>query len=165
MGHGESFTKGTREEAERLLHKYENAYGGDYADAPKGYWNSPKEYSKAYNLYEDLAKHQSTIFDKHSIKLRDDKGEYILDDKGRAQDNPEFDPAWDRITEEWWNTKFPQEKNIGGQVYNTGGLVSFLKEKEGYRDKAYQDQAGVWTMGYGRTTNPCLLYTSDAADE
>ena len=35
--------------------------------------------------------------------------------------------------------------------YNTGGLVSFLKEKEGYRDKAYQDQAGVWT---------CLLYTS-----
>jgi len=38
--------------------------------------------------------------------------------------------------------------------YNTGGLVGFLKEKEGYRDKAYQDQAGVWTIGYGRTTNP-----------
>ena len=38
--------------------------------------------------------------------------------------------------------------------YNTGGLVSFLKEKEGYDDKAYQDSAGVWTIGYGRTTNP-----------
>ena len=38
--------------------------------------------------------------------------------------------------------------------YNKGGLVGFLKEHEGYRDKAYQDQAGVWTIGYGRTTNP-----------
>ena len=38
--------------------------------------------------------------------------------------------------------------------YNTGGLVSFLKEKEGYRDEAYQDSAGVWTIGYGRTRNP-----------
>ena len=41
-------------------------------------------------------------------------------------------------------------KNMG---YNVGGLVDFLKEKEGYRDKAYQDSAGVWTIGYGRTTN------------
>ena len=38
--------------------------------------------------------------------------------------------------------------------YNVGGLVKFLKEKEGWEDKAYQDDAGVWTIGYGRTTNP-----------
>ena len=38
--------------------------------------------------------------------------------------------------------------------YNTGGLVDFLKEHEGYRDEAYTDSAGVWTIGYGRTTNP-----------
>jgi len=51
-------------------------------------------------------------------------------------------------------------KNMGGGIptYNTGGLVPFLKEMEGYgqppnRDKAYQDQAGVWTIGYGRTRN------------
>ena len=69
-----------------------------------------------------------------------------------------------------------QQKNMGGAIspdtivngkfnsshvptilppqYNTGGLVDFLKEHEGYRDKAYQDQAGVWTIGYGRTRNP-----------
>ena len=54
----------------------------------------------------------------------------------------------------------PQFKVPGGsqgyvrQEYNTGGLVDFLKEKEGYRDEAYQDSAGVWTIGYGRTKNP-----------
>ena len=37
--------------------------------------------------------------------------------------------------------------------YNVGGLVKFLKEKEGWEDEAYQDDAGVWTIGYGRTTN------------
>ena len=69
-----------------------------------------------------------------------------------------------------------EQKNMGGKIspdtivngkfnsshvptilppqYNTGGLVNFLKEHEGYRDKAYQDQAGVWTIGYGRTRNP-----------
>ena len=38
-------------------------------------------------------------------------------------------------------------------AFNTGGLVDFLKKHEGYRDHAYQDQAGVWTIGYGRTRN------------
>ena len=38
--------------------------------------------------------------------------------------------------------------------YNVGGLVQFLKDKEGWDDEAYQDDAGVWTIGYGRTTNP-----------
>ena len=49
-----------------------------------------------------------------------------------------------------------ENMNRGGMVpsYNEGGLVSFLKEHEGYRDEAYQDQAGVWTIGYGRTRNP-----------
>lgn len=52
--------------------------------------------------------------------------------------------------------------NEGGYKYNTGGLVSFLKDKEGYgaigatgsdRNKAYKDTGGVWTIGYGRTFN------------
>ena len=30
-------------------------------------------------------------------------------------------------------------------------LVDFVKEKEGYRSKAYQDAVGVWTIGYGTT--------------
>ena len=45
--------------------------------------------------------------------------------------------------------------NMGGVIqhnqYNAGGLVTFLKDKEGWKDKAYQDDAGVWTIGYGRT--------------
>ena len=47
-----------------------------------------------------------------------------------------------------------QARNMGGMIpqgYNTGGLITFLKDKEGYKDKAYQDSAGVWTIGYGRT--------------
>ena len=47
--------------------------------------------------------------------------------------------------------------NMGGVIqqngYNTGGLVTFLKDKEGWKDTAYQDDAGVWTIGYGRTGN------------
>ena len=30
-------------------------------------------------------------------------------------------------------------------------LVDFVKEKEGFRSKAYQDAVGVWTIGYGST--------------
>ena len=30
-------------------------------------------------------------------------------------------------------------------------LVEFVKEKEGFRSKAYQDAVGVWTVGYGFT--------------
>ena len=32
-----------------------------------------------------------------------------------------------------------------------GWLVDFVKEKEGFRSKAYQDAVGVWTIGYGST--------------
>ena len=37
--------------------------------------------------------------------------------------------------------------------YNVGGLVDFLRKEEGWRDKAYKDSGGVWTIGYGRTYN------------
>ena len=30
-------------------------------------------------------------------------------------------------------------------------LLDFVKEKEGFREKAYQDIVGVWTIGYGFT--------------
>ena len=29
--------------------------------------------------------------------------------------------------------------------------IAFLKEREGYKDKAYKDTGGVWTIGYGTT--------------
>ena len=50
--------------------------------------------------------------------------------------------------------------------YNVGGLVQFLKDKEGWRDKAYQDDAGVWTIGYGRTggVKPGHTTTKEAED-
>ena len=46
-----------------------------------------------------------------------------------------------------WNS----DKLYYPNAFNTGGLVTFLKDKEGYKDNAYQDSAGVWTIGYGRT--------------
>lgn len=30
-------------------------------------------------------------------------------------------------------------------------ILEFIKEKEGFREKPYKDQAGVWTIGYGHT--------------
>lgn len=30
-------------------------------------------------------------------------------------------------------------------------LLDFVKKKEGYRSKAYEDAVGVWTLGYGFT--------------
>ena len=83
------------------------------------------------------------------------EGEFVL--------NKEAAQMYGPIIEQMNNNGLMQRQAENQMVqggYNTGGLVSFLKEKEGYRDKAYQDQAGVWTIGYGRTTNPCLLYTS-----
>lgn len=32
-------------------------------------------------------------------------------------------------------------------------LFDFLKKEEGYRESAYQDARGVWTIGYGHTHN------------
>lgn len=29
--------------------------------------------------------------------------------------------------------------------------IDFIKEREGYREAAYQDVAGIWTIGYGTT--------------
>ena len=36
----------------------------------------------------------------------------------------------------------------------TSNIYDQIAGHEGFRDKAYQDSAGVWTIGYGRTTNP-----------
>lgn len=30
--------------------------------------------------------------------------------------------------------------------------IRFIKEREGFEPKAYQDEAGVWTVGYGTTS-------------
>ena len=38
--------------------------------------------------------------------------------------------------------------------YADGGIVEDIAQSEGFRDTAYQDVGGVWTIGFGRTTNP-----------
>lgn len=45
--------------------------------------------------------------------------------------------------------------------------LQFLKEKEAFRDKAYQDNAGKWTIGYGHTGNvhPGMKITKEAAEQ
>lgn len=44
---------------------------------------------------------------------------------------------------------------------------AFIKRSEGLRLKAYQDQRGVWTIGYGHTgdVKPGMIITQDQADE
>ena len=50
------------------------------------------------------------------------------------------------------NIPNPNEVNVDTQP--TNDVFSQIASHEGFRDKAYQDSAGVWTIGYGRTTNP-----------
>lgn len=52
------------------------------------------------------------------------------------------------------NHGLQQRVSENTQMLNAGGLVGFIKDEEGFRTKAYQDPGGVWTIGYGRTTNP-----------
>ncbi len=49
--------------------------------------------------------------------------------------------------------------------------VALIKEFEGYRDKAYQDVVGIWTIGYGSTkvngkpVSPDMTCTEVQAEE
>ena len=45
--------------------------------------------------------------------------------------------------------------------------IDFIKKKEGFRSKAYQDSGGKWTIGYGHTKNvkPGMTITEKAADK
>ena len=77
------------------------------------------------------------------------EGEYVVNKEATAM----YGPLIEKM-----NQAGLQQRHVENQQVvslNTGGGVgSFIKEKEGYRDKAYQDSAGIWTIGYGRTTNP-----------
>ena len=46
---------------------------------------------------------------------------------------------------------------------NEQRLVASLEKHEGYRDKAYQDTEGVWTIGYG--TNLQELRIDESIEE
>lgn len=39
-------------------------------------------------------------------------------------------------------------------------LIEFVKEKEGFRGLAYQDSAGIWTVGYGSTLGVTSMSTT-----
>ena len=46
-------------------------------------------------------------------------------------------------------------------------LVNFVKEREGFRGRAYKDAVGVWTIGYGSThgVQPGDRITKEGAEE
>ena len=75
-------------------------------------------------------------------------GEYVLNKEAATMFGP--------IIEQMNHAGLQQRHAENQQVLqmNTGGLVDIIKKEEGFRDKAYQDPGGVWTIGYGRTTNP-----------
>ena len=78
-------------------------------------------------------------------------GEFVLNKEASQMYKPQIEAMNNN------GLQLRAERNRGGPIgakpggYNSGGLVQFLKDKEGWRDKAYQDDAGVWTIGYGRT--------------
>ena len=82
-------------------------------------------------------------------------GEFVLNKEATEMYGPIIQQMNNNGLQQRFAENKAMEANMGGGVntYNIGGLVDFLKSHEGYRDKAYQDQAGVWTIGYGRTVN------------
>ena len=85
-------------------------------------------------------------------------GEYVLNKEASAM----YGPLLEKMNNAGLQQRHTENqqvvsRNMGGPLmsgYNTGGLVGFIKEEEGWRNKAYQDPGGVWTIGYGRTRNP-----------
>ena len=73
-------------------------------------------------------------------------GEYVLNKEATNM----FGPLIHKMN----NAGLQQRQAENTAYMNTGGLVGFIKEEEGWRDQAYQDPGGVWTIGYGRTRNP-----------
>ena len=84
------------------------------------------------------------------------EGEFVLNKEATAM----YGPLIEQMNEAGLAQRAAENKqvvkaNTGSYIgYNVGGLVTFLKKEEGYRDEAYPDSGGVWTIGYGRTTNP-----------
>ena len=77
-------------------------------------------------------------------------GEFVLNKEASMM----FAPMIEHMNNAGLQQRVAENKNLGGMIpegYNTGGLITFLKDKEGYKDNAYLDSAGVWTIGYGRT--------------
>ena len=74
-------------------------------------------------------------------------GEYVLNKEATNM----FGPQIHAMNQAGLHQRHAENQAVQG--YNMGGFVDFLKEKEGWRDTAYKDSAGVWTIGYGRTTN------------
>ena len=78
-------------------------------------------------------------------------GEFVMNKESTAM----FGPQIEAMNNAGLQQRDAENKNMGGVIqqnqYNAGGLVTFLKDKEGWKDTAYQDDAGVWTIGYGRT--------------
>ena len=84
------------------------------------------------------------------------EGEFVLNKEATAM----YGPLIEQMNEAGLAQRAAEngqvvQANTGSHIgYNVGGLVTFLKKEEGYRDEAYPDSGGVWTIGYGRTTNP-----------
>ena len=86
-------------------------------------------------------------------------GEFVLNKEATAMYGPLIQKMNDHGLQQRHAENQMVRANTGQMVshpmgYNQGGLVGFIKQEEGFRDKAYKDPVGIWTIGYGRTTNP-----------
>ena len=81
-------------------------------------------------------------------------GEFVLNKEATAM----YGPLIEKMNNAGLQQRHAENQqmlNMGGVArFNTGGIVDFIKQEEGFRNKAYKDPVGIWTIGYGRTTNP-----------
>ena len=84
-------------------------------------------------------------------------GEFVLNKEATAMYGPIIEKMNNHGLQQRQSENQMVRANMGQMVpqgYNQGGLVDFIKKEEGFRNKAYKDPVGIWTIGYGRTTNP-----------
>ena len=107
-------------------------------------------------------------------------GRYHLSDAGKLPTHPTFsresyyaqDPRWSGLAGEWTEegnyipgvlesrrrtrqAAFGGASDVEAYVNRINAAVTdaipFIKEHEGFRERAYQDSVGKWTVGYGQT--------------
>lgn len=79
-------------------------------------------------------------------------------DKLDAETNKGYEPKWGILgTNRNWDTVYgwipaPTPTTTSPATDTNISAIDFIKSKEGFREKAYKDSGGVWTIGYGFTT-------------
>lgn len=133
------------------------ASGATFGAMSKDEWEILAQSNPSNSLAVDRETGKSTLSEKvFKERLTEYQRVYkkaiTADAMSRAGKNPEqylrgvSGETIDSLYNEW---VLPQANDFNSEL--SGGKVSLIEKEEGFSSKAYKDQAGVWTIGYGTT--------------